>query len=312
LAKITRRNSPSISIESSFQTPTFLSASQNSPFPLSWSLLSFFNLTISLKCGRAISPAIHFNPDRWPNNFPLNSHPQFPQFPQFSMSGIHFTSKIIMFSLFYDPPVYSYYTYDPFALHRRQYQRARYLNYLENQIASLFNDEFVDLCPESQSTKCVPPPDDSVKASTSGTSETSATAKPETPESVDKTPSAEKTTSTEKQVSTPRRYQYFSSRTFNGSDYVGEHRERVVSSDGEVHVRTRRQLGDRWHEVETHTDREGKNTERETWHNVGDDDIEKFKNEWVTRHPNKESRPVEQSTPTPESLKDQSESAKHD
>jgi hypothetical protein len=44
-------------------------------------------------------------------------------------------------------------------------------------------------------------------------------------------------------------------------------------------------LGDRWYENEVHVDKEGKKTERETWHNVGDDDIESFTLEWNVRHP---------------------------
>jgi hypothetical protein len=34
------------------------------------------------------------------------------------------------------------------------------------------------------------------------------------------------------------------------------------------------------YENEVHVHKEGKRTERETWHNVGDEDIERFKVEW--------------------------------
>jgi hypothetical protein len=68
--------------------------------------------------------------------------------------------------------------------------------------------------------------------------------------------------------------------TFNGRDYVEEHREKVIGSDGETRIGTRRRLGDRWYENEVCIDKEGKRTERETWHNIGDEDIEKFKLEW--------------------------------
>jgi hypothetical protein len=33
-----------------------------------------------------------------------------------------------------------------------------------------------------------------------------------------------------------------------------------------------------------HVDKDGKKTERETWHNVGDEDIEAFKHEWSEKH----------------------------
>ena len=69
----------------------------------------------------------------------------------------------------------------------------------------------------------------------------------------------------------------------NGGNYVEEHREKVTGSDGETRIATRRRLGDRWYENEIHIDKEGKKTERETWHNVADEDIEKFKVEWTAQ-----------------------------
>jgi hypothetical protein len=73
---------------------------------------------------------------------------------------------------------------------------------------------------------------------------------------------------------------------FDGRDYVEEHREKVTGADGETRTATRRRLGDRWYENEIHVDKEGKRTERETWHNVGDEDIDKFKLEWSDKHSN--------------------------
>ena len=53
----------------------------------------------------------------------------------------------------------------------------------------------------------------------------------------------------------PYRGYFFQSRsTFNGKDYVEEHREKVTGGDGSVHTTMRRRLGDRWYENETHTD----------------------------------------------------------
>ena len=82
-----------------------------------------------------------------------------------------------------------------------------------------------------------------------------------------------------------RRGYFFESRSsFNGKDYVEEHRERVTDEDGGVHIKTRRRLGDRWYEQETHTDNEGKVSSKETWHNVSADAIESFKSEWSSKH----------------------------
>ena len=83
----------------------------------------------------------------------------------------------------------------------------------------------------------------------------------------------------------PYRGYFFQSRSsYNGQDYVEEHRERVTNSDGTVRTTMRRRLGDRWYENETHTDKDGKSTSKETWHNVPESDIEKFKDEWSAKH----------------------------
>ena len=78
----------------------------------------------------------------------------------------------------------------------------------------------------------------------------------------------------------------------NGNDIVEEHRQCVTKSDGSVHVLTRRRLGDRWYENETHTDKDGKRTSKDTWHNVADDQIDSFKQEWEKRHALKQEQPA--------------------
>ena len=96
--------------------------------------------------------------------------------------------------------------------------------------------------------------------------------------------------------SLPYHNYFFESRSsYNGKDYIEEHRERVTGEDGSVHTTTRRRLGDRWYENETHTDKDGKSTSKETWHNVPEDDIGKFKDEWSAKH----SLKHEQSEATP-------------
>jgi hypothetical protein len=84
-----------------------------------------------------------------------------------------------------------------------------------------------------------------------------------------------------------RQYISHTRTSFNGQDYVEEHREKVAGSDGETRIATRRRLGDRWYENEVVIDKDGKKNERETWHNVGDDDIEAFKLEWSQKQSGK-------------------------
>lgn len=82
-------------------------------------------------------------------------------------------------------------------------------------------------------------------------------------------------------------YFYSSSSSYNGGNYVEEHREKVTDVNGKVHQTTRRRLGDRWYEAESTTDADGKTTSKETWHNVPENEIEKFKTEWAQHHENK-------------------------
>ena len=77
--------------------------------------------------------------------------------------------------------------------------------------------------------------------------------------------------------------------TYNGKDYVEEHREKITDSNGNVHLITKRRLGDRWYESESKSDESGKITSKEIWHNVPDDAIEQFKLEWAEKHTEKYS-----------------------
>ena len=69
-----------------------------------------------------------------------------------------------------------------------------------------------------------------------------------------------------------------------GDEVVEEHLERVTNGDGSVHAVTRRQIGDRWYVHESHSDKDGVSTTKETWHNVSDGEIDSFKKEWDAKH----------------------------
>lgn len=85
----------------------------------------------------------------------------------------------------------------------------------------------------------------------------------------------------------PKTYFYSSSSSYDGKNYVEEHREKVTDADGMTHQTTRRRLGDRWYQAESTTDKDGKTTSRETWHNVPEDQTEQFKAEWTQQHDQK-------------------------
>ena len=80
--------------------------------------------------------------------------------------------------------------------------------------------------------------------------------------------------------------QYFfqSSYSSNGDNVIEERRESITDEDGSVRSTTKRRLGDRWCESEVHTDKDGKQTSKDTWYNVPEDQIENFKTEWDTNH----------------------------
>jgi hypothetical protein len=102
-----------------------------------------------------------------------------------------------------------------------------------------------------------------------------------------------------------RSFVYQTRSTLYGENYVEEHRERMTGTDGENCTVIRRRLGDRWYENEIHTDKEGKRTERETWHNVADEEIDNFKQEWTQQRPVKtalESEPAAQPQPKPQAV----------
>ena len=75
---------------------------------------------------------------------------------------------------------------------------------------------------------------------------------------------------------------YSSQRYFNGNEKFEEIREQTT--DGEkTYVSKIKRIGNRWVQVDEVVDKEGKKTTKETWHNVGEDEIDAFENEWSLR-----------------------------
>ena len=87
-----------------------------------------------------------------------------------------------------------------------------------------------------------------------------------------------------KSVSKPKQFYYLESHShFDGEKIVEERKEQKVDSDGNIHNSLKRRLGDRWYETEQIKDKEGKTTVKESWHNVSEEDIDNFKEEWLTK-----------------------------
>jgi hypothetical protein len=95
--------------------------------------------------------------------------------------------------------------------------------------------------------------------------------------------------------------------TFNGGKVMQEHRERITNPDGQSRTLTRRRIGDQWYESETRIDEEGKVSEKETWHNIGEEEIEGFKGKWYEQFGLKrEQEDEDEEDPTP-SITDKSQ-----
>ena len=93
--------------------------------------------------------------------------------------------------------------------------------------------------------------------------------------------------SKQKSENTKNYYQkfiYSSHSTYDGQNYVEENRQKITNSDGKVQYKTTRRLGDRWYQSESTTNKDGKVSTKEVWHNVSEDKIDQFKSEWAELH----------------------------
>lgn len=67
----------------------------------------------------------------------------------------------------------------------------------------------------------------------------------------------------------------------NGPNMIEEVRERTCDGQtGTVKETTTRRIGDKWCTIEEETNKNGEKITREKWHNVSNDEVDKFKNKW--------------------------------
>lgn len=83
-----------------------------------------------------------------------------------------------------------------------------------------------------------------------------------------------------KQTETSRTFSSIKRSFMNGPHMIEEYREKSVGADGEKHEVTTRRLGNKWVQIDTTTDKEGKKTIKEKWHNVSENQEEEFKKKW--------------------------------
>ena len=193
------------------------------------------------------------------------------------------TSFSRMFGYFDDPFFYGYrpryYVYRP-----RVSVFDEYMASVAERLAELLEDESFHARHGLEFERKKEALESAMKHDAADHSETKAKAEAKSLYGSDEAPSAPAKPSKAPAPASRRGYFFQSRSSFNGRDYVEEHRERVTDDDGSVHTTTRRRLGDRWYEQETHTDKDGKSTSKETWHNVPEESIESFKSEWSAKH----------------------------
>ena len=76
-------------------------------------------------------------------------------------------------------------------------------------------------------------------------------------------------------------YYYESHSRYDDGKIVEERKEKKIDSEGKVHHSLVRRLGDQWYQTEKIEDEEGKVVTKEAWHNVYEDEIDHFKEEWM-------------------------------
>ena len=78
-------------------------------------------------------------------------------------------------------------------------------------------------------------------------------------------------------------YYFESKRRFDGQQICEEIREKTIDSEGQIHQKLKRRLGDQWYETEGIEYECGKKSYKETWHNVSEEEVEQFKHEWISK-----------------------------
>ncbi|KAH0794024.1 cysteine protease [Histomonas meleagridis] len=68
---------------------------------------------------------------------------------------------------------------------------------------------------------------------------------------------------------------------YDGGNVIEELREKTCDgSSGSVKETTTRRIGNKWCTIEEETNNKGEKTTREKWHNVPENEVEKFKAKW--------------------------------
>ena len=176
-----------------------------------------------------------------------------------------------MFGYFEDPFYEPYFGYRPVRIYHPFNVMNRYFNNLEHRLNSLFADAFEEELNNMIEDK-------------SNTKDEQKEQKEEKPEekSEDKKDLKENEKKNENYKPLIYGRSYSSQRMYNGNEKFEEIREQT--NDGEkTYITKIKRIGNRWVQIDDVIDKEGKKITKETWHNVGENEIDSFENEWSLR-----------------------------
>ena len=180
-----------------------------------------------------------------------------------------------MFGYFEDPFYEPYFGYRPVRIYHPFNVMNRYFNNLEHRLNSLFADAFeeeLNNMIEDKSNK-----KDEQKEQKEEKPEENSEFKKDLKETQKK---IEKKNENYKPLIYGRSYS--SQRMYNGNEKFEEIREQT--NDGEkTYITKIKRIGNRWVQIDDVIDKEGKKITKETWHNVGENEIDSFENEWSLR-----------------------------
>lgn len=84
-------------------------------------------------------------------------------------------------------------------------------------------------------------------------------------------------------IQSPSPLYYFESHSrFDSEKFIEEKKEQTIDSECKIHHSLKRRIDDKLYETEQIEDENGQVVNKETWHNVSEDEVEKFKQKWIS------------------------------
>lgn len=198
----------------------------------------------------------------------------------------------------YNPFYDDYYYYRPLRVYNPFNSMSRYMNRLEDRMNSIFSDLFEEEFYKAFETQSKSKSKEN-KENKENQKDNKENKESEISKEIKETQqNIVKSKEEEKRQLTPNYYYktYSTTRNYchNGKDKFEEIREQTSDGD-KTYISKIKRIDNRWVQVDEVIDKEGKKTTKETWHNISENEIESFENEWNLRKGiEAESNPIPQ------------------